>query len=218
MGADYLPHDAEAARVIPTEPTDHEPKGTETMIEATDPIERAGYVARIYYDESPESPDGWCNIGTLEYSDRHGRASHGTMPRYWDEYGIENVLPDALVILPVRAYDDRNGTVLDVADSWEDANGWIYATDSCACGCGSKHDMTPEQVRAALVAELAAWQQWAQGDVYGVVVYDRAGTEVDSCWGFYGLEWAETEARGMLDIEPVRIIERFPDAGRLLVN
>jgi len=181
-----------------------------------DEIERAGYVASIYHDEDAESPASWCNVGTLAYDTRS--ASCGDMPSYWRDYGLESLIPaDATLCLPVYAYDDRNGTVLHVSD-WERANGWIYATDACACGCGSKHGMDSVQLRAALESKLNVWQQWAQGDVYGVVVKSPSNEEVDACWGFYGLEYAEEEAARMLDIEEVHMLERHPNLAKMVIS
>lgn len=46
---------------------------------------------------------------------------------------------------------------------------------------------------------------WAFGDVYGFVVKDPDGMEVDSCWGFYGFDHSksglESEAKAAIDRE-----------------
>lgn len=42
------------------------------------------------------------------------------------------------------------------------------------------------------------WNQYLSGDVWGVVIEDRNGEHVDSCWGYYGLEYARQEAAEML--------------------
>lgn len=104
---------------------------------------------------------------------------------------------DAIVCLPVRAWDDRNGTELRIADDWDDANGWIYATAETSGACIGE-DASREQIVAALKAELETWQAWEQGDVYGYVV-EGPGGQYESCRGFYGLEEVEAEARNVLD-------------------
>lgn len=116
-----------------------------------------------------------------------------------DGASIATRLHGACFTIPVLAVDHgANGTSLRVADNWSDANGWIYATpESIAETLGA--DASPEQIRDAMVSELRDWEQWAQGDVYGVAVEDPAGDVVDSCWGFYGLDYARTEAERMLD-------------------
>jgi hypothetical protein len=50
-----------------------------------------------------------------------------------------------------------------------------------------------------LAGEVKTFDQYLRGDVYGYVVTDPDGNEVDSCWGLYGIEDAEQEARSALD-------------------
>lgn len=107
-------------------------------------------------------------------------------------------LHDAVVCLPVYAVDGRMGTQLSVADDWDEANGWIYATAASIAETMGE-DATPEQVADALKQELETWEQWAQGDVYGYVVTDPSGNVADSCWGFYGLDDAEAEANASFE-------------------
>lgn len=123
----------------------------------------------------------------------------------------------AVVCLPVYAYDGRLGTVLEIADEWESANGWIYATHESVETCIGT-DATGDHIVAALESELKTWQQWAQGDVYGVEIYDPAGNMVDSCYGFYGIEYAIEEARGMLDTEEIRTLEANPGLSDIIIN
>jgi hypothetical protein len=70
---------------------------------------------------------------------------------------------------------------------------------------------TVEQMATALASEVAEYAAWATGEVYGAIVQaaetDDEGdpiewAEVDddgSVWGLIGHEWAEQEARDMLD-------------------
>lgn len=160
--------------------------------------ERDGFVATVYYDQDAESPEAWTQVGALAYRIRGASVNGETLPHadYWPL--TRDMAPDHVAILPVRAWDDRNGTELRVADTWDEADGWIYATaESVAETMGTT--ATGEQIRAALEQELEEWQRWAQGDVYGVVVTGPDGETVDSCWGFYGHEYALEEAARMLD-------------------
>jgi hypothetical protein len=62
-------------------------------------------------------------------------------------------------------------------------------------------------------AELNEWRAYVEGDVWGYVVERKVDLsmtdcdviesweEVDSCWGFYGEEWAEQAAVEALDDE-----------------
>lgn len=120
-----------------------------------------------------------------------------------DGHAIAKRLHDSILTLPVYATDYGAGTSLRVADSWEEANGWIFTTGKCSCGCGSSLADSAgvidlEALRLNMVAEIGTWTQWAQGDVYGYSVTSPAGAEVDSCGGFYGLEYAVEEADSAL--------------------
>jgi len=39
--------------------------------------------------------------------------------------------------------------------------------------------------------QLAQWQAWQDGNVFGYQLFDPAGRIVDECWGFYGEYWDE---------------------------
>jgi len=112
---------------------------------------------------------------------------------------------NVVACLPVSV-NDGPYTMLHVADDWEDAQGWIYATKETADMTG----VAPADYEKALRQDLATWNTYLEGDVYGIIVTDADGREVDSCFGFYGLEYAREEAKGMLDTEPVRLLEKYP--------
>ena len=51
-------------------------------------------------------------------------------------------------------------------------------------------------LRAKVAAQLCETvTQWCNGEIYGYVVEDSEGEHLDSCWGFYGLEYCESEGR-----------------------
>lgn len=53
----------------------------------------------------------------------------------------------------------------------------------------------PQQVAEALLKE---WQSYCDGEVYGFIVTELDGTDVDSCWGFVGdLDYCKEEAEGV---------------------
>lgn len=54
-----------------------------------------------------------------------------------------------------------------------------------------------KSARKAAQGYVETWNQYLSGDVYGVVIEDEAGNDLESCWGFYGLEYAQTEALSM---------------------
>ena len=55
------------------------------------------------------------------------------------------------------------------------------------------------QLIADLISEVKTYDQYLTGDVYGYIIEDEEGDHVDSCWGFYGEEFAEQEGQSMLN-------------------
>lgn len=51
-----------------------------------------------------------------------------------------------------------------------------------------------EMGERVLEAEAKEYDQYLTGDVWGFEIEDEDGCHLDSCWGFYGLEYAEEEA------------------------
>lgn len=52
--------------------------------------------------------------------------------------------------------------------------------------------------RKIALGKVAEWNQYLSGDVWGCIVEDDEGNHLDSCWGFYGREYAEQEGQSML--------------------
>ena len=50
----------------------------------------------------------------------------------------------------------------------------------------------------ALKDEVEVYDQYIRGDVYGFIIEDLQGNNVDSCWGFYGWEAAAEQADNAL--------------------
>ena len=48
---------------------------------------------------------------------------------------------------------------------------------------------------------IEMYEQWSNGDVYGYVIEDSDGEEVEdgSCWGYYGTDDCESEAKSVID-------------------
>ena len=38
--------------------------------------------------------------------------------------------------------------------------------------------------------DATEWAQWREGDVHGYVIENGNGDHIDSCWSFYGFDWA----------------------------
>lgn len=85
--------------------------------------------------------------------------------------------------------------------------------------CMTKRELTIEEyVDKIMESEIKVFDQYLQGDVYGFILRNGDGEEVDSCWGFYGYDIKEN---GILDhvntdeISEVRWME--PDTVTVMV-
>lgn len=120
------------------------------------------------------------------------------------KHGARLVLPVGMIEHSGVAYYVGSGA------HWCDPGGW----DSGICGfildtpksrkeCGGDDDAyyTPELIEECLRGEIEEYSKWANGEVYGYVIKtipddeDDEGDEIDSCWGFIGMEWVTEAAK-----------------------
>lgn len=52
--------------------------------------------------------------------------------------------------------------------------------------------------RKAVLGKVEEWNQYLSGDVWGYIIENDEGYDVDSCWGFYGEEYARQEGEAAL--------------------
>lgn len=75
----------------------------------------------------------------------------------------------------------------------------LVYTPEHAKACGVAMPRT-KKARAAILDSLASdaklYGAWAWGDVYGYVIKDESGETLDSCWGFYGSDFANSGLSG----------------------
>ncbi|WIM95792.1 hypothetical protein ACTOB_007926 [Actinoplanes oblitus] len=103
-------------------------------------------------------------------------------------------------------------TAVEWYDGRPGGGDFVYVTFDTA-GWRARYDL-PDDV--AGIVDLSEWRAYCEGDVYGYVVEERATWQrtngagevaetretwepVDSCWGFYGHQYAETAGRSVLD-------------------
>lgn len=168
--------------------------------------DRGACTVEIFYDPEPESPRDWCNLGTMVHW--HRRSNVGDERISVEDTGVESLdeLVDyfkrergATVVLPVYLYEHSGQTVNTTGFScpWDSGQvGFIFDTPKGREDCGTP----PELIEEVLRGEVETYDQWLRGDVYGYVV-ERDGEHVDSCWGFFGLDYAKEEANASADHE-----------------
>jgi len=112
---------------------------------------------------------------------------------------LESALNEAVIALPISIYE-HNMYSIKAWDQpcWDSENidGWIYMPWSKA---RQEWYGTDKEVRVkaleCLKAEVEEYDSYLQGDVWGHVIKDEDGTVVDSCWGYFGLEYARECAK-----------------------
>jgi hypothetical protein len=178
-------------------------------------VEYKGLTIEIQQDEDAESPRSWDNIGKMvcfhkRYSlgDEHG-FRHDDYSG-WDEMqaAIEKSVRDegdeVAVILPIYMYDHSGLTINTTGFScpWDSGRiGFIYVTKGQVRKeykrCTQK---ALGKAKDLLLGEVEAYDQYLRGDVYGYTVTDPEGKmDAESCWGFFGHEYCEQEAKAVAD-------------------
>lgn len=111
-------------------------------------------------------------------------------------------LEEFAIVLPVYVYDHsgRTYSTRPFSCPWDSGQiGWTFislADVRKEYGVKRITKAIREKATRMLVAELETYNQWASGDVWGYIVEDDEGDELDSCWGFYGMD---AEASGLLE-------------------
>jgi len=161
------------------------------------------YTIKIIQDEVFESPrEGW-NLGTM--------ACFHKRYRLGDDHSlsIEEVQKIAdsknYISLPVYMYDHSGITINTTGFScpWDSGQlGIIFVSkEKVREDYGVKRISSSlyKRIEGYLKGEVDTYDQYLRGDVYGYVIEDEDGKEIDSCWGFYGQDECEKEANSMLE-------------------
>jgi len=171
-----------------------------------------GYTIRIEQDDTcSDSPRDWSNLGVMVcFHTRYalGDKNHGYN---FNDYGSWQELKQAiikkekpLIILPVYMYDHSGLTINTTGFScpWDSGQiGFMFATKQYVRDEYAKKRISKqlkERVKTVLINEVEIYDQFLRGDVYGYII-EKNGEHIDSCWGYYGREIAETEAKSIVN-------------------
>jgi hypothetical protein len=106
---------------------------------------------------------------------------------------------DSVCVLPLYLYDHSGLTMNTTGFScpWDSGQvGAIYIlreeADEWMRPDGT-YDM--EAMVSILKSEVKEYDQYLTGDVWGYTIETDDGDDVESCWGFYGRDYCETEAK-----------------------
>ena len=178
-----------------------------TRMEAYETFEHHGLTIKIYHDEDAQGPN--------EFEDDNGVLIVTTRNRYFDvtpkDWSADEL--DAIFkasntkkrmyahngeryhVRPLFAYVHsavalslgRNG---QFSDPWDSGCIGAVLIKTGIVGHGRKHG-----VDACARGHVESWNQYLSGDVWFYQVLNQNGDIVDSCGGFYGLDYCKEEAR-----------------------
>lgn len=115
------------------------------------------------------------------------------------------------IILPLFLYD-HSGITMRVGafcDPWDSGQvGYIYvAKDTVRKEYSSRAVTASVRAKAisCLMSEVETYADYLEGNVCGYVVEDEQGEHLDSCWGFYGLDYCREEAKASAEYQAVKL-------------
>jgi len=167
-------------------------------MEALETIQHNNHTIEIHYDHDPESPREWDNLGTMLCL--HGRYNLGDDHKYAGEE-IEEIYnsPDNIA-LPLYLYDHSGITMNTVGFScpWDSGQlGIIFVSrEKVRKEFNVKRisKKLQDKVIKSLRSEVSTYDDYLTGQVYGFIIKNENDEELDSCWGFFGLDYVRKEA------------------------
>jgi hypothetical protein len=172
-------------------------------MEPIEVIEHKGFTVEIHWDQDPESPREWDNLGVMVC--KHPRYNLGDVqigeskkdfPFFPDAQSLinycqkEDVFALPLVLLDHSGLCMKTGSGFDCdPGGWDTSRvGFIFVTNDRIRKKYSVKRISKEiraRAEACLIAEVKTYSDYLEGSVYGFMVKDKDGEVLDSCWGFY---------------------------------
>jgi len=187
------------------------------MDDPVETIELEDLTVKIYQDDFPESPREWSNLGHMichhpRYNFGDEQFNPNTVANSVKEF--EQYLEterDAYIMLPLYIYDHSGVTMTARSErasmypdrQWDVSHvGYIYITAAKIKEEYSVKRISKqlrERVTEYLMGEVDTYDKYLQGDVWGYVIEDSDGNDLDSCWGLFEFEYAKKEAMGIAE-------------------
>ena len=187
---------------------------------ATQPIKSATHdnlQAEIHYDTDPCKPDTAC---TITYNSRSRYVLGNTMAdAERDEEIARAVRSGDYIGMPVFAYV-HGSVAIQAAYSnpfycdWDSGrSGWAYMTKAevrVSFGVRRITKGVKEKALKLIRSSVEDYSAYLNGEVYGFIIRDTStGESVDSCWGYYGMDFVKSEAmlalKQMESITPLQL-------------
>jgi len=164
-------------------------------IESTSTVR--GYTVQIIADSDAQAPENDDGLFIVTTRNRYFQLDHDGMDA--DACIEDKDLCKRYWIFPLNAYI-HSGVALSLSRSGQFSDPWDSAQIGFVFVAKNEWRYRTRETKRCVSAIKAAssyvetWNQYLSGDVWGYSIDDADGNHVDSCWGFYGLEYAKSEA------------------------
>ena len=170
----------------------------------------------INYDEYPENPRIWDNLGKMVCFHRRynlGDKNHGYSSNQFESWGeLENTIREnenVHTILPLYLYDHGGITISTNSfnDSWDSGKiGYIFVTNRMVKENGLDIE-NKELIQRILEGEVETYDKYLRGDIYTYSVYKITTCNfghkheelVESCGGYQDEDEAMSEAEHIVN-------------------
>jgi hypothetical protein len=163
---------------------------------------------KVVHDSSADSPRSWDNLGKMICF--HNRYDLGDKHNYnADDYSGWEEMKKAIikeenpaVILPLYLYDHSGISISTSPFScrWDSGQiGFVLVSKKQVVeefGGVRVSSKKRVKIESIIEAEVKTYTQYVEGEVYGFQIVDEDDEVIDSCYGFYGTDFA---TNGMLD-------------------
>ncbi len=168
-------------------------------------LKMGNYTAKIVQvSDGFESPREWDNIGSL-WVGSNCRRNYSIGDNDQADIGddeIETIIAQAgTVSLPVYMYNHNNERLSTTPFScqWDSGLiGFIYVTSETIASDLVLSNTSETEIKELLNSEIETLDSYVSGEIYGFTIIDNMGSEVDSCYGYYGLEHIKSEVEMLL--------------------
>lgn len=201
-----------------------EPKKIEMDVDDEETYAVGEAKIHIRQDDNTESPREWCNAWTWYSNHRRYSFDRDYKTRHWHK--IDDIFdgeteegetirdailrqnPDFLDVRPIYMLDHSGVSVSlgSFNDPWDSGVGAFavitreQAEKDCPDLKGNDEKLK-ERAYEWLKDEVETYQQFLSGEVYGYVVEDGSGEELDSCWGYYSIKDALDDALSQVSVK-----------------
>jgi hypothetical protein len=168
------------------------------MSDVHETLEHNGFTINIIHDDTPGSPDEWNDEGVFLVGFHRDFTvvtddikSPEDVEPYMDDPDYEVFLLEAYIHSGVRLALAGSAQAAGFPDRRWDVSRVGYVLVKLS-------EVAEGMARKCAEGLVETWNQYLSGDVWGYVITDSDGEEVESvfsCWGFYGLDACIEEAK-----------------------